>query len=342
LSVLAPSILITGGAGFVGYHLAKHLLMGSDARVVIADNLQRGRRDHDLATLLTQFEPRIRLITADLTTMDGYRALDQDFDQIYHLAAVNGTKWFYEIPDVVLRVNILSLVFLLDWINERGMKPKLCFTSSNEAYAGALEAFDTLPLPTPETVPLVISDPFNPRWSYAGSKLVGELLVIHSCNALGLPGVIVRPHNLYGPRGGYDHVIPELCLRTANRADPFVVFGADQTRTFCHIEDAVVGLVALMATLSADAPGADVFNIGGTGEVTMMELVETLFEVVGWSPERVDQSPAPPGSVRRRLPDISKIQQRTGWVPEISLSAGLRNTFDWYVQNFPVQGLSTR
>lgn len=333
MSANAPKILITGGAGFIGYHLAKHLLEHTHSSLVLVDNLQRGKLDDELETLTSRFGNRVKLVVADLTILSEYGALDQDFDQVFHLAAVNGTKWFYEAPDEVLRINILSLLFLVGWIKETNQKPKLCFTSSNEAYAGALEAFDALPLPTPESVPLVISDPFNPRWSYAGSKLVGEQIVIHNCSALGLSGVIVRPHNFYGPRGGYDHVIPELCLRIAKREDPFVLFGPEQTRTFCYIDDAVRALVSLMNRSSMEEIGARVFNIGGVEEVAISRLAQTLFRVVGWWPRAIEERPAPRGSVRRRLPDISRIQADTGWVPEVSLSEGLRSTFEWYSAN---------
>jgi len=324
--------------GFIGFHLANHLLEHTASTVVLVDNLWRGRADDEFENLMLRFSDRVRLLVADLTVRSEYDQFDEDFDQVFHLAAVNGTKWFYQIPEDVLRINILSLFYMLEWIKETKQKPKLCFASSAEAYAGALDAYGELPLPTPETVPLVIADPFNPRWSYAGSKLIGEQIVIHMSKALGLPAIITRPHNFYGPREGFDHVIPELCLRIAKREDPFVLFGAEQTRTFCHISDAVSAFRLLMNGLVGDGAGACIFNIGGTEEVTIWQVAQTLFRISGWWPREIDHRPAPPGSVQRRLSDIGKIQDQTGWVPEVSLSEGLQTTFAWYTANPRVTG----
>lgn len=332
----APKVLITGGAGFIGVHLARHLLKQTEARVVLADNLSRGRIDRDLARLLEQFQDRVQLYEADLTDRSAFDDLDQDFDQVFHLAAVNGTKWFYQMPQTVLRTNILSLFWMLEWLRSTGQRPRFCFTSSNEAYAGALEAFGELPLPTPETVPLVIADPFNPRWSYAGSKLAGEQIVIHTCQSLGIPAVIVRPHNFYGPRAGFDHVIPELCQRIARREDPFVLFGAEQTRTFCYIDDAVSAIASLV-NHTIPGTGTRVYNVGGTEEVTMAELAERLFRTAGWRPRVIEQRAAPPGSVSRRKPDIAKIRRDVGWAPQVSLEDGLRPTFAWYAVQTDLQ-----
>lgn len=166
-------ILITGGAGFIGLHLARHLLASGRAELTIVDNLQRGQPDEEFQAIGTG--PRVRFMNLDLTDPASFRQLGGRYEQVYHLAAINGTRFFYDRPDQVLRTNILSLLFLVDWMGRENQHGKLLFTSSNEAYAGALAAFGALPIPTPETVPLLIEDPYNPRWSYAGSKLAGEL-----------------------------------------------------------------------------------------------------------------------------------------------------------------------
>ena len=170
--------LITGGAGFIGYHLARWLRQATpDTELVLADNLQRGRMDADFKALLE--EPNVEFLNLDLTDPSAYEQLPSGFEQVYHLAAVNGTDLFYKIPDQVLRTNLLSLIYMLDWFKEKNKDGKFCFTSSNEAYAGGLIAFNALPIPTPENVPLVIADTYNPRWSYAASKLAGGPFVIN-------------------------------------------------------------------------------------------------------------------------------------------------------------------
>lgn len=322
-------ILITGGAGFIGYHLAAHLLKQEDNQLVLVDNLQRGKMDKDFKELLKN--PRVKFMRADLTDPKFYNKLEKDyFGHVYHLAAVNGTKYFYEIPEKVLRINTLSLIYILDWIAGQKKKPKLCFTSSSEAYAGALEAFGKLPLPTPENVPLVISDSYNPRWSYGGSKLIGELFVINYAKAYDFPAVIVRPYNFYGPRAGYEHVAPEFCLRVVNKVDPFTIYGAEETRTFCYIEDAVEAMQMLMDSKATDCQPIETVHIGDDKEITMKALAEELFDVVGWKPSGFDIKPSPKGSVKRRLSDVSKIKKLIGWTHKTSISEGLAKTYEWY------------
>lgn len=324
-------ILITGGAGFIGYHLARHLSAEKNNELVLVDNLQRGRMDNDFKELINN--ERIKFIQADLTRPEFYGELDTDFDQVYHLAAINGTRLFYEIPEEVLRINTLSLLYILEWIKNLKIKPKLCFTSSNEAYAGALAAFDRLPLPTPENAPLVIHDTYNPRWSYAGTKLIGELFVIHYAKAYDFRAVIVRPHNFYGPRAGLGHVLPEWSLRIFNREDPFTLYSPEETRTFCYITDAVKAMRMLMESLKTDGQPIQTVHIGNTDEISMMNLAEKLFKIAGWSPEEIAIKTSPPGSVKRRLADITKIKNLVGWQPETPLEDGLRFTFEWYQKN---------
>ena len=123
-------ILITGGAGFIGYHLTSYLLReyGGNAEIVLVDNFQRGRADNDLKKLLD--DPRVSFLELDLTDHAAYSKLGEGYGHVYHLAAINGTKNFYEIPQEVLRINTLSLVYMLEWFKEKNSDGKFCFTSS--------------------------------------------------------------------------------------------------------------------------------------------------------------------------------------------------------------------
>lgn len=324
-------ILITGGAGFIGYHLAKHLLRskGSDLELVLADNLQRGKMDEDFSELLK--DPRVKFLNLDLTDQSVYKELGSGYGHVYHLAAVNGTKNFYERPHQVLRVNTLSLIHMLDWFQKENPKGKFCFTSSNEAYAGGLNAFGELPIPTPEAVPLVIEDTYNPRWSYAGTKLIGELFMIHYPKMHDFRALIVRPHNFYGPRAGYDHVIPEFSMRIINKIDPFPIYGADDMRSFCYIGDAVRAMAMLMDSPKTDGQPVHTVHVGSFDETDMKGLAEKLFEVADWRPKELDIKSSPAGSVKRRLPHIGKLQELVGWKPEVSLDRGLKETYNWYL-----------
>ncbi|MEK7169286.1 MAG: GDP-mannose 4,6-dehydratase [Patescibacteria group bacterium] len=326
---MAKKILITGGSGFIGLHLANHLLENTEAEIVLVDNMRKGKIDEDFERLLKN--PRVKLLILDLTDLASYEKLGSGYDHVYHLAAVNGTKYFYEIPHEVLRINTLTLIYMLDWFAKFNHEGKFCFTSSNEAYAGGLNAFGVLPIPTPEKVPLVIEDPYNPRWSYASTKLIGELFVIHYAKMFNFRALVVRPHNFYGPRAGYKgHVIPDFSERIAAHVDPFPIYGADDTRTFCYISDAVRAMRLLMESPKTDGQPIETVHIGDFEEIDMKGLAEKLFEVTGWRPKSLDIKNGPPGSVKRRLADVSKLQALTGWKPEIPLKEGLKMTYDWY------------
>jgi UDP-glucose 4-epimerase len=322
-------VLIAGGAGAIGLYLAKRLaLLGYET--VIADNFFRGKRDSKLTEVLSY--KNVLLIEADLTTRAGWDSLGTGYDQIYQLVSINGTDLFYKIPGEVLRIGISSILYALEWMKEKNPSAKILYTSSNEAYAGGLEAFGTLPIPTPEEVPLVISDVHNPRWTYAGTKLIGELFHIHYTREHQLRSVIVRPHNFYGPRSGFNHVIPQFIERICNRIDPFPIYGADNTRTFCHLEDAVKAMQVVMESEKTDG---EIYHIGQhpEDEISMLTLAEKLFEIAQWHPSKLDIQNSPEGSVKRRAADISKIERDTGWRPEKKLEEGLRETFEWYKEN---------
>lgn len=322
-------ILITGGAGFIGYHLTKRLAaQGHD--VVIADNFFRGKRDADLSALVKL--PNVLLVEADLTIASAWDALGGGYDRVYHLVGVNGTKLFYEIPHEVLRIGVSTTMNVLEWFRSKNAKPhaKILYTSSNEAYASALEAFGSLPLPTPENVPLVIADTYNPRWSYGGQKLIGELFFIHYSKAYNFRMSIVRPHNFYGPRAGYEHVIPQIIGRIAQKEDPFTIYGADDTRSFCYIDDAVEAIQQVMESTVTDG---GTYHIGTNVETVIEELVEKLFTFLAWRPRTVERKNSQKGSVKRRLADVSKIKKDVSWEAHTSLEEGLQKTIEWYLAN---------
>ena len=314
--------LVLGGAGFIGYHLAERLSRDPGHTVTLVDDLSRGTRDVDLDALLRR--PGVRLITADLTDRAAWDALPTSWDQVYMLAAVVGVRNVERDPVRVVRVNTLATLHLLDWL--RPAAGVLYFASTSETYAGGVTS-GVVPVPTPETVLLSIADVANPRFAYAASKILGEAAVIHGSAFRKVPFVIGRFHNVYGPRMGADHVIPELCLRAIDREDPFRVFGVDQRRAFCHVADAVEAMLALM---SAERAWGQIVNLGNDTEETRVgDLVSLVLETARFSP-RLTLHPAPPGSVERRCPDLGKLRALTGFTPKIALEAGVAETFAWY------------
>lgn len=314
-------ILILGGAGFIGGHLAARLA-AEKHELTLVDDLSRGRRDETIEVLIRRHN--VRLLQADLTRAGALDALPRDWDQVYMLAAVVGVRNVETDPARVVRVNTLALLHLLDWLPGRG--EVLFFASTSETYAGGVAA-GHVPVPTPETVPLGVPDVAAPRFAYAASKILGEAAVLHTARARGLHAVIGRFHNVYGPRMGADHVIPELSLRALRREDPFRVFGAEQRRAFCHVADALEAMIRLLST---EAARGQVVNIGNDAEETPIgELLALILRTARFAPT-VEARPAPPGSVARRCPDIGRLRALTGFTPKVSLEAGVAETFAWY------------
>jgi nucleoside-diphosphate-sugar epimerase len=247
---------------------------------------------------------------------------------VYHLAAINGTKNFYEMPQKVLRVNVLSSINLLDWYIQTKCK-KILFTSSSETYAGTMRT-SGFSIPTPEDVPLCVDDILNPRWSYGGSKIIGELLFLNYSRMNNFDMSIIRYHNIYGGRMGYDHVIPEFIVRLLKKEDPFKIFGSEETRAFCYIDDAINATQLVMENTNTNH---EIVNIGNdTEEISIMELAEKLYCITNNYPN-LELMPAPLGSVQRRCPDLTKIKKLTGYEPMIDLNDGLKRTFEWYTKN---------
>jgi UDP-glucuronate decarboxylase len=314
-------VLVLGGAGFIGYHLAVRLADEGHA-LTLVDDLSRGRADAALAALCAR--PGVRFVEADLTVPGALDALPRDWDRVYMLAAVVGVRHVERDPARVLRTNTLALQHLLDWLPAAG--ETLFFSSTSEVYAGSV-ALGLAPVPTGEDVPLALADAGAPRAAYALSKILGEAAVIHAGRARGLPWVIGRYHNVYGPRMGTDHVIPELALRAIRREDPFRLYGASQRRAFCHVADAVEATLSLAGT---EAARGRVVNIGNDAEETVIEeLARLILRRAGYRPA-IERVPAPSGSPERRCPDLTRLRALTGLASKIALEPGVAETFDWY------------
>ncbi|MFH1190095.1 MAG: NAD(P)-dependent oxidoreductase [Candidatus Omnitrophota bacterium] len=320
-------ILITGGAGFVGYHLALRLSGEPSSRLILVDNLARGKMDEELKSLIAK--PNVRLIRGDLTDRRTYKRLGTGFDEVYHLAAVVGVGIVVDKPQEVLRINAMSTLYLLEWFASGGGK-KLLFSSTSEAYAWT-NFFHKLPLPTPEDVPLSLTSLDNPRSSYAGSKIFGELAVTQYCDIYKKPFVIIRYHNIYGPRMGYEHAIPQIYHRAFGGQNPLVVYSANHTRTFCYVSDAVDGTIAAMRARRADG---GTFNIGSDKEeLSIGRLAKLILKKAGIKagiePRVYVRDP-----ITRRCPDLSRAKRVLGYRPSVCLDEGLGPTIDWYKNRF--------
>src|SRR3989344_8542872 len=320
-------ILITGGTGFLGYHLAVELSKDKNNKIFLASKTLHYEDDGELAKLLSS--PNITLIEGDLTNKLSWKKVGSDYDFVYHLVSIKGFKNFNEIPHEVLRVGILSTLNVIDWFKFKNGKPqaKILYTSSNEVYNGGVIAYGKITNPTPENIPCVIPDTYDPRWSYAGQKLIGELLFIHYSKAYNFRMSIVRPVNIYGPRAGYDGMIPKIIQQAKKRMDPFTIFGPDDTRTFCYVDDAVDALSKVMESSKTDG---QTYNIGDNHQISVKNVAETIFDIMKWHPKNIMLKNPPHEAVRNSVSDISKIKEDTGWESRTSLKKGLEKTVEWY------------
>lgn len=320
---MTAHVLITGGAGFIGGFLAGAFAERGD-RVHLVDSFARGQRDGFLEALLAK--PNVELFECDLLRDDALDGLGADYSHVVHLAAMLGVANVLAEPYAVLRDNVASTATLLRFAERQRGLERLVFASTSEVYAGSLEHMD-MPVPTPESTPLALPEIGHPRTSYMLSKLYGEAMVQHS----GLPFKILRPHNVYGPRMGQLHVVPQL-LEKADRGrdgEPFEVFSVDHSRTFCFIDDAV-----RLAVAASFEPGCanQTLNLGAQApEVRIGELARIVLSVVGRDMP-IDAKPPTPGSPVRRAPDMSRMQALTGIAASTPLEQGIERTYRWYAE----------
>lgn len=321
--------LVTGAAGFLGHHLARALLDRGD-EVVLVDSFVRG--EADAAHLALARHPRALALDLDLNDAPSVRrALPpaRGFDLVFHFAALNGTQNFYERPLEVLRCSTLPAFALFEWLADgaRAGATRVLYAGSSESYAATVDRFGWS-VPTAEDVPLCIADIANPRWSYAVSKLHGEVLTAQGCRALGLPWTVLRIHNAYGPRMGDRHVMPDFLVRARDEGR-CALYGHAETRSFIYVDDAVAATLALAAT--PDAAG-EVVNVGGAREIGIAELGRLMMRICGL-PGPLELHPGPPGSVRRRAPDLVKLRRLTGFEERVTLEDGIARTAAFYLRS---------
>lgn len=313
--------LITGGAGFIGYHLACELLT-HDYEVTLVDNFERGVED--LSLLKLKENEKVHLLSFDLLLPENLKKIEPEFDIIFHLAAIIGVQNVLNKPAEVLRSNIVLLFNMLDFARKNKNLKRFVFTSTSEVYAGTLQFYD-MEIPTPENTPLTLTDLEHPRTSYMLSKIYGEAVIQQS----GLPFTIVRPHNFYGPRMGMSHVIPEL-LRKAwyNEGNgKLEVFSPYHKRTFCYITDAVA-MIRLLAENSDSI--LQVYNVGNQEpEITIREIAEMVLETVD-KPYEIYEGETTAGSPERRCPNMRKTLECINYTSKITLREGIQKTFEWY------------
>ena len=314
--------LVTGGTGFIGSALVKRLVKeGYEVKVI--DNDLRGAAER-----LKEVSDKIELIKADIRDAEAVANACKGVDCVIHLAFINGTEFFYKKPALVLEVGVKGIVNVIDGCIKENVK-ELILASSSEVYQTPKT------VPTDEEAAMSIPDPLNPRYSYAGGKIISELMTINYGRKFFDRVVIFRPHNVYGPDMGWEHVIPQfvlrmegICKKTNNKKIDFPIQGSGkETRAFVFIEDFIDGLMKVLEK----GKHMEIYNIGTMEEISIENVAVEVGKYFGKEAEIVPGESAE-GGTPRRCPDITKLKN-IGYKPKIPFSEGLKITARWYDEN---------
>lgn len=313
--------LVTGGTGFIGSALVR-ALVERGARVRVFDNNFRGKTNR-----LSEVLDRIELAEGDIRDYDAVQKAVQGVDGVLHLAYINGTELFYQVPELVMEVAIKGMMHVMDACRQHSVG-ELILASSSEVY-------QTPPrVPTDESAPLVVPDVMNPRFSYGGGKIACELMLMNMGRKILQRALIFRPHNVYGPNMGHEHVIPQfierlqaLSARIKTGPIDFPIQGSGaETRAFIYIDDFIDGLVRVLER----GEHLNLYHVGTQEEVSIRALAQEVARALGRE-IRVVPGDLRKGSTPRRCPDISKVAA-LGFSPKVSLAEGIRRTARAYLK----------
>ena len=301
--------LVTGGAGFIGSHLAEQLITRGD-QVVILYDLSTG-----ITKNLTTVEGKVTFHKGNILDISIVEKLVAECDYVVHLAAALGVLNIVNKPLESLKTNLQGSEFVLEAADKH--KKSVLIASTSEIY-GKNEK-----VPLNEEDDRVIGHPLKSRWSYSEAKAVDESLAYFYHLENKLPVRIVRFFNTVGPRqvGHYGMVVPRF-VSAALKNEPLSVYGSgDQIRCFCHVDDAVR---ALLLVMDSDKAIGQVFNVGNNQQISIMDLAKKVIEITNSSSkiEKIAYEDAYPDGfedMQRRVPDISKIKSVLGWSPKIGL-----------------------
>ena len=314
--------LVTGGSGFIGSAIVRRLVKeGHGVRVLDNDIRGASERLKDVAN-------EIEIVQADVRDAEAVQKACKGVDSAIHLAYLQGTQFFYTKPELVLDIGVKGIVNVIDGCIKENVR-ELILASSSEVY--------NMPpkIPTDESAPLVIPDPLNPRYSYSSGKIISEMMVINHGRKHFDRAVIFRPHNVYGPDMGWEHVVPQLVMKikkiaaaTTEKKIKVPIQGTGkETRAFIFIDDFVDGLMLVLEK----GEHLGIYHIGTMDERQITEVAAEIGKSFGREIIIVPGELAK-GSPTRRCPDITKLK-KLGFKPKTLLRDGLRMTAKWYDQN---------
>ena len=320
-------VLVTGGAGFIGSHLVDQLLSaGHD--VVVADNFLTGRYVN-LAS--AKDHPRLEIVYQDMIQPLTDPAFVRPFDRVYNLASPASPRGYSRYPLETHLVNAAGTFHALELARRDGAR--FLQTSTSEVYGD--------PLVHPQTEDYWGNvNPNGPRSCYDEGKRYAESLIMEFVRQYGVDARIARIFNTYGPRSNpFDgRVVPNFCMQGL-QGRPITIYGdGSQTRSFCYVDDLVRGLLALMET---DGLAGEVVNLGNPAEITIRQLAEQVFALVGSLP-LLEFAPLPVDDPTRRRPCIAKARRLLAWEPHIPLADGLKQTLDYFASAAGSEGIGDR
>ena len=298
-------VLITGGAGFIGSHLADHYV-NAGHQVTLLDNFSTGAH-----TNIAHLEGKVNIVDGDIRNVELINQLTQETDLVLHMAAALGVNTILESPLESMSTNITGSEVVLNAAAQH--KKRIIIASTSEIYGKNPKQ------PLNETDDRVVGAPQKIRWTYSDAKAIEEAMAFALHQEKKLAVTMVRLFNTVGPRqtGRYGMVVPRF-VQAALKNEPLTIYGdGTQSRVFCHVDDAVAA-IATMAT--TDATIGDVYNVGGTGEVSIKQLAEQVIAItkstspITYTPYS-DAYPAGFEDIQRRVPDISKVKSAIGWAP---------------------------
>jgi len=319
-------VLITGGAGFIGSHLTEAYLENGD-EVYIIDDLSTGSVENIRPLQENpEFSGRLFFFENNILEKDIMLELTGICDVVFHMAAAVGVRYILENPLASIKTNIQGTDNVLSLCVK--FKKKVLVASTSEVYGKHLHA------PLVETDNIIYGPSSKFRWSYAASKLMDEFTALAHHRTNGLEVIIARLFNTVGPRqtGAYGMVIPRF-VQQALAGEPLTVYGdGSQTRTFTYVKDVVCALMSLMA--SRETVG-EVFNVGGTEEISILDLATRIIEKTG-STSKIELILYEAAfekdfeDMQRRVPGIEKIRRATGFTPETDLDTILDRVIDYF------------
>ena len=302
-------VFITGGAGFIGSHLADYYVAAGD-QVTILDNFSTGSKAN-----IAHLEGKLITVDGDIRNIELVESLTKEADLVLHMAAALGVNTILESPLESMSTNITGSEVVLNAAAK--FNKRIVIASTSEIYGKNPKQ------PLSETDDRVVGAPQKIRWTYSDAKAIEEAMAFALHQEKKLPVTTVRLFNTVGPRqtGRYGMVVPRF-VHAGLKNEPLTIYGdGTQSRVFCHVADAVQAIATVAATASTIG---DVFNVGGTGEVTIKELAEQVLAVTGsqsaitYTPY-LEAYPAGFEDIQRRVPDISKIKSAINWVPNKDL-----------------------